>query len=137
MKKQVATETFIERDPPGVQPVSSSLDPYAGFTYGGKPILDADGVFDHLSTGRMVHSSNNVISYTFNSLPHATGLFNNPNYGLSGSNDYSPFSADQQAAARAAITLWDDLIPQSFRETSGRGAKIVYAKSTEQGRAFE
>ena len=137
MKNQESADNvIIERKPPGAEPVDFSLDPYAGGTYGGKPILDADGVIDHLSTGRMVHSSNNVITYSFNSLPHATGLFNNPNYGLNGSTDYSPFSAEQQAAARAAIQLWDDLIPQTFQESNGRGADIIFANSSDPGQAF-
>ena len=135
-KREPDGNVITEREPRGPEPLDFSLDPYAGYTYGGKPILDAEGVFDHLWTGRMVHSANNVITYSFNSLPHATGLFNNPNYGLNGSNNYSPFSAEQEAAARAAITLWDDLIPQTFKESNGRGADIIFANSSDPGQAF-
>ncbi|MES2119651.1 MAG: M10 family metallopeptidase [Pseudomonadota bacterium] len=123
------------------QPGDFSLDPYGGlgYTYGGKPILALNGansVTTHLDTGRSVHSSSGVITYSFNQLPHATGLFNNPNYGLSGSSDYSAFSPEQQDAARAAIQLWDDLIPQTFKESNGRGADIIFANSSDPAQAF-
>jgi serralysin len=139
--KDSAGDRFVEPTPPGVDAVEFSLDPYAGLTYGTyrKPILPLTGdesVTSHLDTGREVHASNGVITYSFNALPHATGLFNNPQYGLSGSTDYSPFTADQQVAARAAIQLWDDLIPQSFKETNGRGADIIFANSSDPAQAF-
>jgi serralysin len=123
------------------QPGEFSLDPYGGLgsTYGGKPILALTGdnsVTTHLDTGRFINSANNVITYSFNQLPHATGLFNNPNYGLAGSNDYSAFSPEQQDAARAAIQLWDDLIPQTFVEKNGRGADIIFANSSDPAQAF-
>lgn len=133
--------SVVEPTPPGVDAVEFSLDPFGGlgYTYGGKPILPLTGdesVTSHLDMGGTVHSSNGIITYSFNSLPHATGLFNNPNYGLRGSADYSPFSPEQQDAARAAIQLWDDLIPQTFQETNGRGADIIFANSSDPAQAF-
>jgi len=133
--------TIVEPTPPGIDPVEFSLDPYAGGTYGkyNKPILPLNGdesVTSHLDTGRTIHSANGIITYSFNALPHATGLFNNPNEGLSGSADYAPFTAAQQDAARDAIQLWDDLIPQTFQESTGRGADIIFANSSDPGQAF-
>jgi len=116
---------------PDPTPQSFSLDPYAGYTFRGKPILDLNGVISHISTGQPIHASNGVITYTFLDLSHLTGLYNNKHLPGLNSNYYglSAFSPEQEAAARAAIQLWDDLIPQTFKEVSGTGADIVYANS--------
>ena len=149
-KTIIQQDTYaIEHDEPGLDTVFStddlaeprdfSLDPYAGGTYGGKPILPLDGaesVTNQIDSGRSVHTSNDVITFSFNALPHATGLFNNKDFGLNGQDGYTTFTPEQKDAARAAIELWDDLIPQSFVETNGRGADIIFANSDDPGQAF-
>ena len=117
-------------------PQSFSLDPYAGGTFRGKPILDLNGVIGQIATGQTIHASNGVITYTFLDKTHLTGLYNNPNYGFEAGVGLSVYSEAQKAAARAAIALWDDLIPQSFVETNGMGADIVYANSTDPAQAY-
>src|ERR687885_209682 len=93
-------------------PQSFSLDPYAGGTFRSKPILDLNGVIDHIATGQTIHASNGVITYTFLDKDHLTGLYNNPNYGFEAGIGLSVYTEEQKEAARQAIALWDDLIPQ-------------------------
>lgn len=96
--------------------VSINVDPYAGFSIGGKPILPLTGsnsVYSHLSSGLTLSTDPNaVFTYGFYTGNHALGINNNPHNGEG--QGYSQFSAAQKAAAIAAIQLWDDLIPQTF-----------------------
>lgn len=122
------------------EPNDYSLDPLAGKgTFRGKPILPLTGpnsVTSHLDSGETLKASNGVITYTFLDLAHLTGLYNNPNAGFTSAFGLSAYSPAQQDAARAAIRLWDDLIPQSFRETNGQGADIVFANSLDPAQAY-
>ena len=133
-----------------------NFDPYAGYSIGGKPIapLSGDGsVLDHIWYGVTIDSPNNVITYSFMHTPGLTGRYNgphegyvtndphNPNHGAffpgqATSDGYYPFTPEQEAAARDAIQLWDDLIPQTFRETNGNGADIQFANSSDPGQAY-
>ena len=116
-----------------------SLDPYAGYTFKGKPILPLTGpnsVVSHIDSGTVLKASNGVITYHFLDKDHLTGLYNNPGAGFTSAYGLSTYSADQQAAARASIQLWDDLIPQSFKETNGQGADIVFANSLDPAQAY-
>lgn len=96
--------------------VSINVDPYAGYSIGGKPILPLTGsnsVVSHLSSGQTLSTAPNaVFTYGFYTGNHALGINNNPHNGEGAG--YSPFSAAQKAAAINAIQLWDDLIPQTF-----------------------
>lgn len=120
-----------------VTPQDFSLDPFGGTgaTFRGKPIADLDRVVDQLTSGNTIDNANGVITYTF-ATNHLTGLYNNPNYGFTAGNGFAPYTPAQEAAARQAITLWDDLIPQTFRETNGRGADIVFANSSDPAQAY-
>lgn len=117
-------------------PQSFSLDPYAGGTFRDKPILDLNGVLDHLVTGQKIKASNGVITYTFLDKDHLVGLYNNPKYGFTAGDGLSVYTDAQKAAARADIQLWDDLIPQTFKESKGMGADIVYANSVDPAQAY-
>jgi serralysin len=117
-------------------PQSFNLDPLAGGTYRDKPILDLNGAISHLVTGETIHASNGVITYTFLDLKTLTNLYNNPTLGFTAGVGLSPYTSDQRAAARAAIQLWDDLIPQTFKEVKGMGADIVYANSEDPAQAY-
>ena len=61
---------------------------------------------------------------------------NNPTAGFDAAFGLSAYTPAQQAAARASIQLWDDLIPQSFKETNGMGADIVFANSLDPAQAY-
>jgi serralysin len=102
-----------------------NFDPYAGFTLNDKPILPLTGeesVLSHLFTGQTIGApANGVITYGFYTGNHAVGGVNNPHSGEG--KGYSPFSAEQKAAAIASIQLWDDLIPQTFVNVGDVGVK--------------
>lgn len=116
-------------------PQDFSLDPYAGYTFRDLPIFDLDGVINQIATGQTVQASNGVITYTFLD-GHLTGLYNNPRYGFEAGYGLSPFTEAQREEARESIQLWDDLIPQSFRETNGRGADIQFSNSQDPAQAY-
>jgi len=118
---------------------TTSLDQYVGLSYGDKPILPLTGpnsVTSHLDAGPSLKASNGVITYTFLDLSHLTGLYNNPKFGFTSGYGLSNYTPEQMAAARKAIQLWDDLIPQSFRESNGQGADIVFANSLDPAQAY-
>lgn len=129
-------------------PQEFNLDDFSsgGFTFRGKPIADLDQVTDQIWTGRTLDPGNdNVITFSFYNAQHGNGWFNSPGIPklgggtLNGGNGMSPFSPTQEAAARIAIQMWDDLIPQSFAEVNGHGggvADIVFANSADPAQAF-
>lgn len=130
-----------------------NVDPLAGRTIGGKIVLPlsggTDSVINHLWYGVTIASSNNTISYSFMHTPGLTGRYNNDREGYAShsahsayfpgsatADGYYPFTPEQEAAARAAIQLWDDLIPQHFVETNGNGADIQFGNSNDPGQAY-
>jgi serralysin len=122
---------------PGTEsPPAFNLDDYVGYTWADKPIIDLDGVVSHLDTGRTDTVNGGVITYSFTDLSHLTGLYNNPNYGFTAPNGFSPFSAAQRAEARDSIQLWDDLIAPTFVEKNGAGADIQFANSADPAQAY-
>jgi serralysin len=98
------------------RPMDINVDPYAGYTLNDKPIAPLtgdDSVLTHLYTGQTIDvPANGVITYGFYVGNHSVGLNNNPGFGEGAG--YTPFTEAQKAAAVEAITLWDDLIPQTF-----------------------
>lgn len=121
------------------QPQSFNLDDYAGpgNTFRDKPILGLDGVKGQIDSGTTLKiSGNNTITYTFLNKDHLTGLYNNPNAGFTAGTGVSPFSAAQEAQARASVQLWDDLIAPKFVEKNGMGADIVFANSADPAQAY-
>ena len=122
-----------------VSPLSFNLDDFAGlgFTFRGKQIADLTRVKAQIDSGeQLALGGKTVITYTFNNLDHLVGVYNNKNFGFGAPNGFSPFSATQQTAARASIQLWDDLIPQTFKETKGLGADIQFANSYDPAQAY-
>jgi hypothetical protein len=67
-----------------------------------------------IDAGWKQDTSDGVITFGFFTGQHAVGLNNNPKYGEG--KGYSPFTEAQKAAARIAITNWDDLIAAKFVE---------------------
>lgn len=116
----------------GATPNDYSLDPYGGLglTFRGKPILDLAAVINQIDSGSSIAAHNGTITFSFLTTPTTIGVYNNPVYGFPEPGGYSPFSDDQKAAAREALQLWDDLIPQQFVEKTGLGADIVLANTT-------
>lgn len=117
-------------------PDNFSLDPYAGGTFRGKPIADEAGIIAHIDSGTMMPAANGIVTYTFLTSDHLTGIYNNPNYGFTSAYGLSPFSDVQKVEARADIALWDDLIPLSFQVSNGTGADIVLANSLDPAQAY-
>jgi hypothetical protein len=135
-----------ERDLPfdrGEMTGAASLDPMAGSTYRSKPIWNIDTIESNLNrTGWDWYTNNygelddGVLNYGFwlnyeelaNSYyVNATGTiaFDEAFYA----EDFSPFTAGQQAVTRKSIALWDDLVAISFRETKSGNADLTYANT--------
>jgi serralysin len=74
----------------------------------------------------MQSAADGTITYAFYNGKHAAGLVNSPKFGEG--LGYTPFNAEQQAAARVAIQSWDDLIAPDFVEVTGAGSS-EYAKA--------
>jgi serralysin len=106
------------------------FDQHIGETYRGKPILDHAGVIAHIDTGYDLVAKNGVVTYSFLDGPTTIGIYNNPKEGFPEPGGYSPMSPAEQAVAREAMKLWDDLIPLSFVEKNGNGADILFANTT-------
>jgi serralysin len=104
--------------------------------FAGKPILDQPAVIDKIDSGTTLASQNGVITYTFLDISHLIGLYNNPTIGFESAFGLSSYSPEQRAAARASIQLWDDLIPQTFKEVSGLGADIQFSNSLDPAQAY-
>ncbi|RST29889.1 hypothetical protein HMF7854_02915 [Sphingomonas ginkgonis] len=113
-----------------------NLDQFPGATYRGKPVATLNQVIDHIDAGPELKASNGVITYTFLTLDHLVGMYNNKNFGFTAGFGLSSYSSAQQDAARASVQLWDDLIPQSFKEVNGLGADIVFANSLDPAQAY-
>lgn len=132
-----------------------NFDQYAGFTANGLPILPLtgeDSVTTQLDSGsRIEPGRDGVITFSFYNAQHANGWLASGHYpgylrdaegnfiGIDGGSAMSPFSPEQEAAARAAIEMWDDLIAVDFQEVNGHGsgtADIVFANSADPGQAF-
>ena len=120
------------------EPNEFNLDNFAGGAFRDKPILDLDGVVGQIDTGRAQKvTGNNKITYTF--LDEGDGLisvYNNPNYGFTAGYGLAAFTPEQEAYARQAIDLWDDLIAPEFVESNGRGADIQFANSWDPAQAY-
>lgn len=123
-----------------VAPSIDSLDNHVGDTFRSKPVLALEGansVRSHIDSGEaLALGGKTVITFTFNSLDHLVGVYNNKNFGFGAPNGYSPFNAAQKAEARQSIALWDDLVAPSFKETNGLGADIQFANSFDPAQAY-
>jgi len=107
------------------------LEDYTGIaTWKGKPIFDHDQVIGQIDSGAKLVSKNGTITFSFLTTPTTIGVYNNPKNGFPEPSGYSPMSAEEQAVARQAIVLWDDLIPLKFVEKNGVGADILFANTT-------
>jgi serralysin len=100
------------------------FDNHIGETYRDKPILDLAQIMARIDFGISL-AAKSTITFSFRDTPVIQGFYNNPHWQNGIADTYTPLSAAQRAAARQAIALWDDLIPQSFVEKNGTGADIV------------
>ena len=85
-----------------------------------KPLYTLDQVVAQLDSG--YHWSGLDLTYSF---PTTASWF--PYAEAAG---FSAFTEAQKAAARAALSLWDDLIAPDFREVTGSNANIKYENTT-------
>ena len=126
-------------------PADASLDPQAGGTFSGKPILSADQVAawlnrtgaaytDKPTDARQTDANNSVINFGFFTT-QSSMIGNGYTYMLPGNPtlfgyneifNFAPFTAAQRDATREAMTAWDDLISISFQETSPTLADINF-----------
>ncbi|MBW0144167.1 M10 family metallopeptidase [Sphingomicrobium clamense] len=107
-------------------------------TWRGKDVVDLDTVVTQISDGARVDANNGTITYSFNAGPVLTGLYNQgrgskDSFGGEGLRAFTP---EQEAAAREAIQMWDDLIAVEFVEKGGKGADILFANNTTAGQAY-
>ncbi|HEY0326155.1 MAG TPA: M10 family metallopeptidase C-terminal domain-containing protein, partial [Allosphingosinicella sp.] len=131
-------------------PVDASLDPQAGGSLNGKPILSAEQIALHLNrTGggyidgfndtpvmgiqNNIGDNNSVITYGF--FDTQSQLFSNGYvyssggslFGLAEYFNFASFTGAQRDAARESMQAWDDLVAVSFREVSANEADINFA----------
>jgi serralysin len=104
--------------------------------YAGKPIFDQPQIIKQIDSGNQIKASNGVITYTFLDKNHLVGLYNNPTIGFTAGAGLAPFTQEQRTEARQSIQFWDDLIPQTFRETNGLGADIQFSNSADPAQAY-
>ena len=71
-----------------------------------------NNVRSQLDSGQSQDTSDGIITWGFFEFKNTYGLNNNPHAGEG--KGYSPFTADQKAAALKSIALWDDLIAATF-----------------------
>jgi serralysin len=102
-----------------------------GYTGDWDPARPGDNnVITQLDSGTRQDTSDGIITYSFLTQRHATGLNNNPQLGEG--RGYSPFSPAQMAAARVAIGTWDELISARFVEVNpGPGASVWASRSVD------
>jgi hypothetical protein len=132
-----------------------SLDPFAGGTYGDKPIWDLTQISDNLNRTGWNWNTNNpgVISVTDRTINYGfwntradflgTGYINDAQdtafdefFNFRAATATAPggaMSEAQRAAVRATIVLWDDLINVNFVETSVADADIRYGNTDTGG----
>ncbi|WP_165356368.1 M10 family metallopeptidase C-terminal domain-containing protein [Sphingosinicella sp. BN140058] len=96
-------------------------DGAAGGTWAGKPIFDQQQVIGQLTTDWKIEGR--VIRYGFLEARDAVGQTGSEYAG------FSAFDGAQKAATRAAMELWDDLVPMHFIETRGN-VDIALANTT-------
>lgn len=130
-----------------------TLDPYAGGSwYYNKPILTLDQIVGQIDSGTTVPGfEDGTITYSFlhaaqgigwMASGHYPGRYRDADgefYAIRGSGNTTPFSPEQEAAAREAIQMWDDIIALDFKEVQGNGvgaADIVFQNTSDTSQAF-
>ncbi|NNM76595.1 hypothetical protein HJG53_06745 [Sphingomonas sp. ID1715] len=100
----------------------------AGEVLRGKTVFGLTGDWDpsrpgdnnvrtQLDSGTYLSSANDgVITFGFFDANHAVGVNNNPHSGEG--KGYTPFTEAQKAAARIAVSNWDELITADFKEVT-------------------
>jgi serralysin len=126
--------------------VDASLDPLAGGTFNNKPIYSVEQVAAHLNrtgaaytakpTDAKQQGDTNVNTITYGFFASLAEMANNGYvyqspadgrfYGLAEYFNFAAFSDVQKAAAREAMTSWDDVVAVSFVEVPIDGADITF-----------
>jgi Ca2+-binding RTX toxin-like protein len=104
-----------------------------GETIRGKPVLELGtenvpgSVRWQLDAGVSQDTSDGVITYTFATWNHGTGVSNSPQFYQG--QGYTPFTEAQKEGGRLAIQNWDDLISATFVEIPAGPGASVYGKN--------
>ncbi|QIK78967.1 hypothetical protein G7077_08730 [Sphingomonas piscis] len=129
--------TTVSGSNPSISGIRYIAPDQTGVAPNGKQYLTLDGAVDNLTrTGGSwnVGGGDGKITYSFLEKGPG-GQYNNPHEtylaGLVG--DFSTFTAEQRAAARDSIALWDDVLDAEFKESNGRGADILFMNTGEGG----
>ena len=93
-----------------------------------KPLFTLSQVINQLDSG--FHWIPSQLGYAFATVIPAGGFPNGISTGL------SQFNGDQRAAARMAISLWEDLINIDFVEPAEASADILFVNFNDAGQAF-
>ncbi len=93
-----------------------------------KSVFTLPQIIAQLSTGQQWHQ--NQLGYAFTTSVPAQGFPNGESDGL------SPFNSEQRAAARTAVSLWEDLIDLEINQTSESTADILFTNYTDAGQAY-
>lgn len=123
---------------------SFSLDPFAGQTYGDKPIWDVPTISENLNRSEWDWYTNNkgvlddgVLNFAFwNSTDDffGTGYINDTEtIAYSEFFYFEAMNEAQRAASREAIGVWDDLVAIKFVETDVASADIRYGNTDTGG----
>lgn len=137
MARKLPTDLHIEGDLPGPSGLRYLGPNQSGPAFNGKPIATLEEAAANLNrTGAIWKvGPNGQITYTFLD-KDPSGLYNSPKYkNIVGDYvaGFEPFTAEQRAAARDSIQLWDDLIAPRFVEKNGRGAADIAFMNTNTG----
>ena len=120
--------------------LSTHISDLVGTTVRDKPVLphgpNTPGtVAWQLDSGSALTPHKGVLTYSFLSTGHTTGMYNNPKEGFTEGFGYTPFTEEQKAAARIAVQTWDDLIAPTFKEVKGDGNSDITMANTYTGPA--
>jgi serralysin len=99
----------------------------AGYGVGANMVMPTSGVIDQLNFGfHTSQASLQANGYVYRPTP-TSGLA-----GLSEYFNFKPFTAEQMAATREAMTYWDDVVSTEFVETNVNDADIAFGNYTNQ-----
>jgi hypothetical protein len=123
-------QSFDWTDGKGLPTVERDL---IGTSQRGKPVLalgeNVPGTVNwQIDAGIKHDTSDGVITYSFLTQKHATGINNSPSFGEG--KGYSPFTAAQQAAAKISLQNWDDLIAPKFVEVKAAPGASTWGQNS-------
>ncbi|HYJ31469.1 MAG TPA: M10 family metallopeptidase C-terminal domain-containing protein [Allosphingosinicella sp.] len=127
--------------------LDASVDNQAGAIIAGKTVWSVAQIETYLNRsgtgwnglpGQAVQSDTNLAEIKFGFHTSQASLqangyvfsYQGGNYGMAEYFNFTPFSAAQQATARVAMGLWDDLVAVTFTESTINAADIAFGNLT-------